>query len=46
MVVFYYMLEYKPGKGNVVVESLSRKFERVSITMTNYDIRVAIKNGM
>nr|XP_033508465.1 uncharacterized protein LOC117273398 [Nicotiana tomentosiformis] len=43
---FDYVLEYKPGKGNVVADSLSRKAELAAITSTRWDIREAIKEGM
>ncbi|XP_075092226.1 uncharacterized protein LOC142172495 [Nicotiana tabacum] len=43
---FDYALEYKPGKGNVVADALSRKAELAAITSTRWDIREAIKEGM
>nr|XP_009786885.1 PREDICTED: uncharacterized protein LOC104234933 [Nicotiana sylvestris] len=43
---FDYALEYKPGKGNVVADALSRKVELAAITSTRWDIREAIKEGM
>nr|XP_033511370.1 uncharacterized protein LOC117276159 [Nicotiana tomentosiformis] len=43
---FDYVLEYKPGKGNVVADALSRKAELAAITSTRWDIREDIKEGM
>ncbi|XP_055822010.1 uncharacterized protein LOC129890490 [Solanum dulcamara] len=43
---FDYELEYKPGKGNVVADALSRKFKLAAITTAHCDIQDAIKNGL
>ena len=43
---FDYVLEYKPGRGNVVADALSRKYELASITTAHCDIQDAIKYGM
>nr|XP_016466115.1 PREDICTED: uncharacterized mitochondrial protein AtMg00860-like [Nicotiana tabacum] len=45
MAKFYYALEYKPGKGNVVADALSRKIKLAAITSMRWDIREAIKEG-
>ena len=42
---FDYNLEYKPGRGNVLADALSRKSELASIT-THYDFQEVIKDGM
>ena len=42
---FDYNLEYKPGRGNVLADALSRKSELASIT-THCDFQDAIKDGM
>ena len=39
---FDYVLEYKPGRGNVVANALSRKAELVAITTAHCDIQDAI----
>lgn len=36
---------YKPGKGNVVADALSRKAELAAITIAHYDIWESIKEG-
>lgn len=46
LVEFDYELEYKPGKGNVVADALSRKSELADITTTHCDIQDAIKDGL
>ena len=43
---FDYVLEYKPGRGNVVADALSRKAELAAITTVHCDIQDAIKDGM
>ena len=43
---FDYVLDYKPGRGNVVADTLSRKAEHASIITTHYDIQDAVKDGM
>ncbi|XP_055814662.1 uncharacterized protein LOC129884377 [Solanum dulcamara] len=43
---FDYELEYKPNKGNVVADTLSKKFELASITTAHCDIQDTIKNGL
>ncbi|XP_075074670.1 uncharacterized protein LOC142162242 [Nicotiana tabacum] len=43
---FDYTLEYKPCKGNVVADALSRKVELAAITSARWDIWEAIKEGM
>lgn len=43
---FDYELEHKQGKGNVVVDALTRKSELVAITPVCCDIQDAIKDGM
>ncbi|XP_055824227.1 uncharacterized mitochondrial protein AtMg00860-like [Solanum dulcamara] len=43
---FDYELDYKPGKGNVVADALSKKFELAAITTTYCDIQDAIKDGL
>lgn len=37
---------YKPGKGNVVADALSRKAELAAITTAQCDIRESIKEGL
>lgn len=43
---FNYELVYKPGKGNVVADALSRKAELAAITTAYCDIRESIKEGL
>ncbi|XP_055809542.1 uncharacterized protein LOC129879849 [Solanum dulcamara] len=43
---FDYELEYKPGKGNIMADALSRKFELDAITTARCDIQDAIKDGL
>ncbi|XP_055814610.1 uncharacterized protein LOC129884317 [Solanum dulcamara] len=43
---FDYKLEYKLGKGNIVADALSRKFELAAITTAHCDILDAIKDGL
>ncbi|XP_070013504.1 uncharacterized protein [Nicotiana sylvestris] len=43
---FDYALEYKPRKGNVVADALSRKAELATITSMRWDIQEDIKEGM
>ena len=39
-------MEYKPGRGNVVADSLSMKVELAAITTTHSDIQYEIKDDM
>ncbi|XP_015079964.1 uncharacterized protein LOC107023700 [Solanum pennellii] len=43
---FDYILEYKPGRGNVVADALRRKAELATITTTDCDIQDAIQDDM
>lgn len=43
---FDYELEYKPGKGNVMADALSRKSELAAITTARCDIQDAISDGL
>ncbi|KAJ0894123.1 putative nucleotidyltransferase, Ribonuclease H [Helianthus annuus] len=43
---FDYVLEYKPGKANVVADALSRKAELAAITRPTFDIQDQIKEGL
>uniref|UniRef100_A0A1S3Y7C9 RNA-directed DNA polymerase homolog n=1 Tax=Nicotiana tabacum TaxID=4097 RepID=A0A1S3Y7C9_TOBAC len=43
---FDYVLEYKPDKGNIVADALSRKAKLTAITSTRWDIREAIKESI
>ncbi|XP_075096551.1 putative mitochondrial protein AtMg00860 [Nicotiana tabacum] len=43
---FDYALEYKPGKGNIVADALSRKADLAAITSARWDIWETIKEGM
>lgn len=40
------ILEHNPGKGNIVADTSSIKFELSSITMTNCEIPDITKDGM
>ncbi|XP_015057570.1 uncharacterized protein LOC107003812 [Solanum pennellii] len=43
---FDYILEHKPGRGNVVADALGRNAELAAITIDHCDIQYGIKNGM
>lgn len=43
---FDYELEYKPGRGNVVADALSRKAKLAAITIAQFDIQKSIKKGL
>ena len=43
---FDYILEYKPGSGNVVADALSRKAELAGITTTHCDIHDSNRDGI
>ncbi|GJW48835.1 putative nucleotidyltransferase, ribonuclease H [Tanacetum coccineum] len=43
---FYYQLEYKPRKANVVADALSRKAEFAAITQAQFFLQDRIKEGL
>ncbi|KAK2970517.1 hypothetical protein RJ640_001722 [Escallonia rubra] len=43
---FDYVMEYKPGKANLVADALSRKAELMTMSKSNGDILEGIKEGM
>ena len=43
---FDYNLEYKPGRGNVVADALSRKTDLAAISSVRSEFQGAIKDGM
>nr|GEV90017.1 hypothetical protein [Tanacetum cinerariifolium] len=43
---FYYQLEYKPGKANVVADALSHKAEFADITQAQFLLQDRIKEGL
>lgn len=45
LVEFDYMLEYKPGKANIVADALSQKAELIAISLANVDVIARIKEG-
>ena len=43
---FDFVMEYKPGKGNVVADALSRKAELAAITSPNFPMVERLKEGL
>ncbi|XP_028794242.1 uncharacterized protein LOC114749870 [Neltuma alba] len=43
---FDFVMEYKPGKGNVVADALSRKAELASITSPSFPLVDRVKEGL
>lgn len=46
LVEFDYVMEYKPGKANLVADALSKKVELATIVKINGELLTLVKEGM